>query len=416
MRDFLPPCARAAALALVLAAPCAPAAAGNGLTFAEAQSLARDQAPALLAQRAALDGALAAQPAAGTLPDPRLNLGLDNVPVNGPDAWSLTRDFMTMQRIGLMQEVPNRAKREAREAAAEARVQRERALLAATQLAVQREAALAWLSAWFAERRAAEIADLERENAVLLATLAPRVASGKAMPAEQTMARQEALALADRRDEAKRDIAKARAALRRWVGARAGEKLAGAPDPIALDAEQLRAGMDRHAELAPYAAQQALAEAEGGEADAEQRGDWAWEIVYSKRGAQYSDMMSLQLSFDIPWQRDRRQRPQVAARRQEVQRIEAERDEAMRRHREELDAQLAELQAVDAQRERLRGPGQALAAERVALALAAYEAGRGDLAGVLAARRDAVETRLRLIDLDAQRLALQVRLTSLIAE
>jgi len=38
------------------------------------------------------------------------------------------------------------------------------------------------------------------------------------------------------------------------------------------------------------------------------------------------------------------------------------------------------------------------------------------LADVLMARREAVETRLRLIELDAQRLALQVRLNTLIAE
>ena len=406
---------RLAAFAFPVAAFAASASAA-GLGFDEAQRLARDQAPSLLAQRAALDGALAAQPAAGTLPDPRLNLGVDNLPVSGPDAWSLTRDFMTMQRIGLMQEVPNRAKRDAREAAAGARVQRERALLAAVQLAVQREAALAWLAAWFAQARVARLSELERENEILLATLAARVASGRAMPSDQTMARQEALAIADRRDDARRDIAKARAALRRWVGARADEALAGEPAALAVDAAQLRAGLHRHADIAPYAAQRALAEAETVEADAEQRGDWAWELVYSKRGAQYGDMMSFQLSFDIPWQRSQRQQPQIAAKRQEVQRIEAERDETLRRHREELEAWLAELEAVDAQRERLRGAGQALAAERVALALAAYEAGRADLASVLGARREAVETRLRLNDLDAQRLALQVRLTTLIAE
>jgi outer membrane protein, heavy metal efflux system len=74
------------------------------------------------------------------------------------------------------------------------------------------------------------------------------------------------------------------------------------------------------------------------------------------------------------------------------------------------------LQALDAQRTRLEASGQALAAERVALALASYQAGRGDLAAVLTARREAIETRLRLIDLDAQRAALRVRLSTLIAE
>jgi len=74
------------------------------------------------------------------------------------------------------------------------------------------------------------------------------------------------------------------------------------------------------------------------------------------------------------------------------------------------------LQALDRQYARLSGNGQALAAERVALALASYQAGRGDLGAVLAARREAVDTRLRLIDLDAQRAALRVRLTTLVAE
>jgi outer membrane protein TolC len=323
---------------------------------------------------------------------------------------------MTMQRIGLMQEVPNRAKREARANGAEARVQRERAMLAVAQLAVQREAALAWLGLHYAQRRAALLADLERENRLLIDTLDARIAGGRAMPAEHTMARQEALALADRRDDAQRDIARARAALRRWVGPRADDALEGEPPALAVQAEQVRAGLHRHAEIAPYAAMNAMAQAELSEADAERRGDWAWEVVYSRRGAQYGDMVSVQLGFDLPWQRGQRQQPQVLAKQKDVQRIEAEREDTLRRHAEEVEAQLAELQALETQRARLLGSGQPLAAERVTLALASFQAGRGDLGAVLQARREAVETRMRLIDLDAQRAALNVRLTTLIAE
>ena len=392
-----------------------PLAASAGLSFDDTTRLAREQAPSLLAQRGALAGAQALKPAAGTLPDPRLIVGVDNLPVSGADKFSLSRDFMTMQRIGLMQEVPNSAKRQARAAGADARVQRETALLSAAQLSVQRDAALSWLAVYFAERRAARLDELERENRLLIDTLDARIASGQAMPAERTMARQEALVLADRRDDAKRDIAKARAALRRWVGTRADEALAGEPPEMSVRPEQVRDDLHRHAEIAPYAAMQAVAQAEVGEAVAEQRGDWAWELVYSRR-PQYSDMMSIQLSFDLPWQAGQRQQPQVLARQKEVLRIEAERDETLRRHREEIEAQLAELQALDAQRVRLDGAGQALAAERVVLALASYQAGRGNLGDVLVARRDAAETQLRLLDLDAQRLALRVRLNTLIVE
>ncbi|HSW27075.1 MAG TPA: TolC family protein, partial [Burkholderiaceae bacterium] len=292
-----------------------------GLTLQEASRLAREQAPALLAQQHALAGAQSAQGAAATLPDPRLTLGVDNLPVTGPDRYSLTRDFMTMQRIGLMQEVPNRAKRDAREAGASARVERERATLAAVQLAVQRDAMLAWLAVHFAERRVTQLADLDRENRLLQDTLDARIAAGGAMPAERTMARQEALALADRRDDALRDVAKTRAALRRWVGARADEALEGEPAVDTVSAEQVHADLHRHAELAPYTAMQAVAQAEAREIDAEQKGDWGWEVSYNKRGSQYSDMVSFQFVFDLPWQREQRQLPQLAAKQKEAQRI-----------------------------------------------------------------------------------------------
>lgn len=416
MRLNMPP-PRAALAAATLSALCllaAPARAGLG--YDEALRIARDRAPALQAQSQALSGAQAQQPAAGTLPDPRLAVGVENLPISGPDRYALTRDFMTMQRIALMQDVPNAAKRAAREAGAQARVDKERTMLAAGHLAVKRDTALAWLGLYFAEQRATQLGALQRENQLLQDTVHSRIAAGRAMPADATMARQDALMLADRRDDATRDIAKARSALRRWVGPRADEPLDGAPPTITLTAEQTRADMQHHAEIAPYTPMAAMARAEASEADAEQQGDWGWELAYQKRGPQYGDMVSFQLTFDLPWNRAQRQRPQLAAKLKDIERIESEREDAMRRHRDELDAQLAELDALDAQRARLATQGLPLAAERVALTLASYEAGRADLAAVLAARRDALEAQLRLTDLDAQRAALRVRLTTLIAE
>lgn len=408
--DF--PLLRVCAAWLLLSLPLTASAA---LSFDEATRLAREQAPALQAQRSALDGAQALLPAAATLPDPRLIVGLENLPVTGPERFSTTADFMTMQRIGVMQEVPNAAKREARAAGAQARVERERAMLAVTELTVRRDAALAWLAVYFAEDRAAQLSGLERENRLLQDTLDARIASGQALPAERTLARLDALTIADRRDDALRDVERSRAALRRWVGARAAEPLEGDPPALHVSPEQLRAELHRHAEIAPYDAMQAMARAEAREADAEQRGDWGWEVAYSRR-PQYGDMMSFQLVFDLPWDRERRQQPRLIAKQREAARIEAERDDTLRRHAEEVDAQLAELKALDAQHARLQQLALALNTERVTLALASYQAGRGDLGTVLAARREAVETRLRLIDLDAQRAALRVRLNSLIAE
>lgn len=386
-----------------------------GLSYPEALALAQQQAPALRAGDAALAGASAARPAATTLPDPRLAAGIENLPVAGADRWSTTRDTATMQRLALMQEVPNRAKREARAQMAEARVERERAALALTVLNVRRDAALAWLGVYYAERREALLADARRENRLLQDTLPARIAAGQAAPAELTMARQEALALDDRADDLARDRRRARAELQRWVGPRAAEALEGGPLLPMLHAEELRAGLHRHAELAPFAAMQALASAEMAEAEAEKHGDWSWELAYSRR-PRYDDMVSFQVSVDLPWQRDRRQQPAVEAKRRELERIDAEREDMLRRHAAELDTMLAETAALEAQRARLQGPALALANERVALALAGYQAGRGELGAVLAARAQAIELRLRAIELDAQHGALRVRLGTLMAE
>src|SRR5262245_38205739 len=69
------------------------------LTLAEALRLAETRAPAASALDAASRASLELAVAAGQLPDPVLRAGIDNLPVNGPDAFSLDRDFMTMRRI-----------------------------------------------------------------------------------------------------------------------------------------------------------------------------------------------------------------------------------------------------------------------------------------------------------------------------
>jgi outer membrane protein, heavy metal efflux system len=404
----------AQAMLLMLASLSLPAQAA-GLSLAEALDLARQLSPALRAQQAGVAGAAAEQPAAASLPDPRLTVGVENVPVAGADSFTLAADPGTMQRIALMQEVPNRAKRDARSQLAQARTERQQLEFAVAELQLRREVLRAWVAAYFATRRVALVAGLQRENALLQQTLPARIAAGQAMAAELTMARQEALAIDDRHDELVRDLAKAQAALRRLVGPRGDAPPLGEPPALEIDPAAVRGGLHRHTELAPFDAMQAVARAEIGESEADARGDWSWELVYNRR-QRYADMVSFELSFDLPLRKSERQDPRIAARRKDLERIEAEREDTARRHEEEVEAQLAELQSLDAQADRLQRRGLPLAAERVALTLAAYQAGRSELAPVLAARSAEVELRLRALALDAERTDLRVRLNTLIAE
>jgi outer membrane protein TolC len=394
----------------------ASAQADGGLTFEEALKTAVQRAPVIAARRANAEGAAAAQVSAGRLPDPRLIAGVDNLPVTGEEAFSLTDDFMTQLKIGWMQEVPNAQKRKARVEAANALTARERALLSAERQIVKRETALAWLKRYYAEKELGLFASLEAENRVLQSTVNARVAAGRALPVEATMARQEAVQLADRLDQLIRERAQAQAALRRWVGDLAAAPLAGDPPPLVADPAHLLETLERHAELAAFQPMARMAAAEAREAEAAKKGDWGWEVSFAKRGPAYSDMVSFQVSFELPLFASTRIDPQILAKRKEVERIEAERQEVLRRHAEEIEAELAEQEQLTRQLARLRDTALPLAEERVRLLMASYRAGRTDLGAVLAARRERAETQLRTIGRQAELAELRARLAYLFVE
>src|SRR6266508_2905029 len=62
------------------------------LTLSETLKLAANQSRQLAAQDAAVAAARETSVSAGQLPDPVLRLGVDNLPVNGPDRFSTTAD------------------------------------------------------------------------------------------------------------------------------------------------------------------------------------------------------------------------------------------------------------------------------------------------------------------------------------
>lgn len=404
----------ALAVAVFLAA--IPAVHAAPIGFEQALQLAEQRSAALTARQAAVDGAQQARTAAGQLPDPKLAVGVENFPVSGPDRFSWNRESMTMRRVGVMQDVPNAAKRAAQRDAAGAKADRERSVLEVERLAVRREAALAWLGLHFAERRLGVFATLEQENRRLQETLAARVASGAATPADALMVRQEALDLADRRDELQAGVEQARAQLRRWTGDE--PDLSAGPEAPVLrpDLARLLGDLDRHAELIAFNPMLAMARADVDEAVAMRRGDWGWEVAYGNRARAFGDMVSFQLTFELPVSKATRQEPVIASRQKEVERLQAEREDALRRVRAEVDVQVAELQRLERVQQRQQSGALPLAQERAQVTLASYQSGRADLGAVLAARKNAVEAQLRGLDLQAQVLAQQARLAYLIAE
>ena len=380
------------------------------LSFDAALRIATRSSPDIAVQATSVEAARSASMAAGRLPDPKLAVGIENLPATGAERWSLTRDFMTMRKVGLMQDVPNGAKREARAAAANAAVAQAEAERLVSILTVRRDTALAWLDRYYLERRSALFDELDRENQLLARAVQAQFAAGRDMPAEVLAPRQEAADIADRRDEVAGEIAKSKAVLRRWVGVAAEEPLAGEPPPLTLDTEHLREHVHEHPDLAVFVPMTQMAQAEVHEAEAMKRPDWGVELAYGRRGAAFSDMVSLQFTFDLPLFTKTRQDPQIQAKRQELSRVETQRDAMLRDHTQELEAALAEYEVVARQLTRQRDVRLPLAREKVDYQFASYRAGKSDLGSVLAARRELIDQRLRQIELEGKHARAAARL------
>src|SRR5258706_15915127 len=99
----------------------------HALDLQDALRIAESRSPRLAAQRAAFQSAEALVPGAGQNPDPKLVFGVENIPADGSDRWSVSADSMTMRRVGVMQDFVRAEKRGLRETKAAAEAQREEA-------------------------------------------------------------------------------------------------------------------------------------------------------------------------------------------------------------------------------------------------------------------------------------------------
>ncbi|HEY8709930.1 MAG TPA: TolC family protein, partial [Burkholderiaceae bacterium] len=340
----------------------------------------------------------------------------NNLPINGPDRYSLTNDFMTMRSIGVMQEFTRKDKRRARSARFEREAEVAQAGRAVALADLRRDTTMAWLERHYQERMR-EVLQTQRAEAGLQVEAADAAyRGGRGSQADVFAARSAVAQIDDRIRQTDGQIAAAMTRLARWVGASAGEALA-APPPlatVALDAANLEVELEHNPQIALMASQEAVARAEADVARSEKHPDWSVELMYNQRGPAYSNMVSLNVSIPLQLDQTNRQDRDVAARLARVEQLRAEREEALR---DRVAQARGWLQEWHSDRDRLAHYDSTLiplAGERTRAAIAAYRGGGGPLGAVLDARRTEVDTRLDRLRLELEAAGLWARLNTLI--
>ncbi|WP_035328791.1 TolC family protein [Acinetobacter parvus] len=386
------------------------------LTLDTALKLAEQYAPTLRANSAQIEGAENMVSASGILPNPKLFVGLDNYPISGDAAWSITQEGMTMQKIGVMQDFPNRAKRQAEVELAKAELGSVTAQTEILRIELRQKVASAWFKRFYLERKLALYDELFSENRLLSQMTQTQVTSGRTMVADALDPRLESNVLLDQKDDLLRDLKKAKLELHRLISAEPTENisqietLSTQAPIISLDTSKLYHHLHQHPELKAYQAEKKTAEAKLRQAQALQKPDWGIELAYQHRAPEFGDMIGVQLTTELPVFSKKRSGPLIQAALAEQNRITADQEVKYREHLTLLDEGLSDLDALDQQINRTMQKSIPLAKQKVNLQLASYQAGKSNLTNIIAARQALLEQRLRLIDLQQQQAVTKAQL------
>jgi len=369
------------------------------LTLAEAEGLALDSEPgqaALLARASALEERSVV---AGQLPDPMLQLGLNNFPI---EAGGFSTEGMTHALVGLRQVFPRGDTRTlstrqfqsfANEMAEKADVRRVDVLTAARH---------SWLEAYYWDQAHAMVAESQpffRDLAIITRSL---YAVGRKNQQDVLRAELELGRLDDRLIEIERRLAAAKAALSEWVGSNASRPIAStlpAWDELPK-LNVLQAGLMRHPTVGAADARIAAREVGVDLANERSKPGWTLDLGYSYRegslpgGDPRSDFISLNVSVDLPFFRKKSVDGTLSAALQERRATRESREQLLRRLQSQLDGEYARWQhltrRLDLYEQRILGQAR----DNAEASLLAYQSDSSDFADVMRGYIDDLNTRL----------------------
>ncbi len=379
-------------------------AADAGLTLAQAQQRALERSRALPAQDASIAAARELAVAAGRLPDPVLRAGIDNLPVSGSDRFNIGSDFMTMRRIGVMQELTASDKRRLRAAQLERAADKASAEKEVTIARIERDTAVAWIDLYFAEQMAGLVGQQVSQAQLDLEAADTAYRAGKGSQGDVFAARGRIGTAQDKVIEFNTRVRTAQSTLARWTGPDVDVAPESLPsiDQVRLDPKSIDSQLAHHPEIAVLDRQEEIARTGVQLAEANRHADWSVEVSLQHRGQGYSNMLSVGVSVPLQWDRKNRQDRELAARMMQADQIRDEREEMLRAHTAEVGVMLDEWRGGRERLARYKRELAPLAVDQSAAVLAAYRGGKAGLAEVLAARRNELDVRLQALQLEAE--------------
>lgn len=384
------------------------------LTVTEAEAIALERDPLIegftASARAYREQAVAAQ----RLPDPRLTLGIVDLPVDSFDF----KEPETQKMIGLQQSFPPWGSLTSRGAEVAAMAASEDAALAERRQKVRQSVRLAWLDLYYQIQANEQVKHSQRTFNDVLKVTQSRYRSGSGKQQDVVLAELELGRLEDRliASYAQQDVVLAE--LARWMG----EAIA---SPSRIQFPELpplprREDMLTRAQHHPAVVMQEALVASKREGVAVARAMYKPEVMidvsYGQREGSLNDMVTGLVTVQLPIFRAQRQDRQLASAQQQVIVSQGEANEVRRDLRAQVDAEYVRWQRSS---ERLKFYQQKLlplAARNSETSLTGYRSNVTDLSDHVIARLDELDSNLEALALQVERGKAHVNILYLISE
>lgn len=269
------------------------------LTEAVNLSISREE-PAILARRTMAESIRAASRSESRLPDPKVSLGLANLPAS---SFGFNQDPMTHFKVGLRQDIPSSTRR---------RLIRERGLEAskifnhqatAEQLLIIRDVQHLWLQLLFTGQGKYILLEKQRKLQQLARSLEGKFLSGKSNAQNLRLLETEMAFLGDKQELLAEEENITRLKLARHIGDRAilsspVGNYAQFAEPTALSG--LEDSLPGHPALLQHDAKIRSEGKAVGLAREDYKPNWGFDVGYGLRGGGRSDLLTAMVTLDMP--------------------------------------------------------------------------------------------------------------------
>lgn len=386
------------------------------LGLSEAEQIALQSDP-LMRRHAALAASYAEQAVADAqLPDPSLNLGAQNLPI---DTFNATQEDMTMVSLGVQQRFPAGDTLKHRAEQSTAYAARENARAEEQRRRVLNAIRNSWLESYYQVRALETLHASYTLLEQLLRASQSQYGAGLVSAQDMLNAELELRQLKERIIASETARATAQADLARWTGPTPAARSLAAEFPLLQSPssyDALQAALDQHPRMQ---LEEATVRASNSEVDLARdnyKPSWEVGVGYGLRGGGRSDFASAGVSVSIPLFADKRQDRRLAASEQQAAAARYTQEDVHRTLLHELDSGYSQWRGLSQRLTAYEKDIVPQAEQNATLAVLAYQSNNADFATVMRARVVELEARLQTLRLRVDHARAQAGLIYLMGE